>query len=587
MPLIVSPSNNEWARLLLGGGQMRIAYGVLLGVSALGFVAGAQPAVAKNGFSIIDAIHQAVQTHPGVGEASANRRATEAELRQNQGTLLPQVRIEAEIGPHRLDRHITPAPSNNGEWISGREASVAVRQLLYDGFTSINEIWRQAARVDAAAARVLERTELIALDAAEAYIDVTRYLQLVDLASRNVQTHRGILSNVQARFQGGRTGEGDLQQAQERVSSAEATLAEFRQALDEARGAYRQAVGLEPFNLRFPGRLRGLPKSKDDALAVALRHNPTIQAAGADAKAARYGFDATAGSFGPTISLEGRALAGVNTGNMDGHREEYSGKVVLSWDIFTGGQTSWRRVEAAERLTEETERHARLQRAAFEALDKAWAARTITNDRAAALSQQVESARKVVGAYTKEYELGQRTLIDLLNAENQLFNAMVSLVSTRGVAVFADYQLLATMGKLLEYLKAPEPAEAEPLSMAPFGLYPAKLPPVILRAPGPGPEPLSTFEPMPRTDATWPLPVTAPRTKVSNIQQLWPQMYAGAGSAAPAEAAPVQTASAQDQGHFPFASAAFESGAAWPTTTLSYAPAVAGLERGPFQRGTN
>lgn len=545
---------------------------------ALAAVVVASPAVAKNGFSIIDAIHQAVQTNPGVGEAAANRRATESELRQNQATLLPQVRVEAEIGPQRLDRYITPTPEDNGKWISGRQASVAVRQLLFDGFASINEIWRQAARVDAAAARVLERTELIALDAAEAYIDVTRYLQLVEFATRNVQTHRGIFGNVRARFEGGRTGDGDLQQASERVSSAEATLAEFRQRLDDARAAYRNAVGLEPFNLRFPGRLRGLPASKDDALAVALRHNPTIMAAGSDAKAARHGFDATAGSYAPTISLEGRALAGVNTGGYEGRRDEYSGKVVLSWDIFTGGQTTWRRAEAADRMIEQTERLARLQRDAFESLDKAWAARTITSDRSAALTRQVESARKVVDAYTKEYELGQRTLIDLLNAENQLFNAMVSLVSTRGVAVFADYQLLATMGKLLVYLKAPEPAEAEPLAVQPLGIFPMKIPPVYFRAPGPGPEPLSTFEPMPKTGDTWPL-LVAPKAKVSDIQDLWPkttQMAKASPAADGQKPAPVETAKKKETDHFPFASAfADTSENQWPTTSLSFAPAAA------------
>lgn len=546
---------------------------------ALALILTTSAAVARSGFSIIDAIHQAVQTNPGVGEAAANRRATETELRQNQSTLLPQVRIEAEIGPQRRDRHVTPEPLSNGRWVDGRQASVAVRQLLYDGFFSINEIWRQAARVDAAAARVLERTELIALDAAEAYIDVTRYLRLIELASRNVQTHRGILSNVRARFEGGRTGEGDLQQAQERVAATEAVLAEFRQRLDESRGAYRSAVGLEPFNLYFPGRLRGLPPSKDDALAVALRHNPTIMAAGLDARAARYGFDATAGEFGPTVSLEGRALAGVNTADIAGRRDEYSGKVVLSWDVFTGGQTSWRRAEAAERMAEQTERHARLQREAFEALDKAWAARTITSDRAAALDRQVDSARKVVAAYSKEYELGQRTLIDLLNAENQLFNALVSLVSTRGVAVFADYQLLATMGKLLEYLKAPQPAEAEPMPVVPFGIYPSKLPPVLLRAPGPGPEPLSVFEPMPTTGSTWPLPVAGPKAIVSNIQQLWPQNYTAAGEPAPRA---VQTVK-KDEPHFPFASAVSDkSDANWPTTALSFTPAAAGRANAPF-----
>jgi adhesin transport system outer membrane protein len=555
---------------------MRFNWSLALGV-VLGACGAVGPASAKDGFSIIDAIHQAVTTHPSIGEAAANRRATESELRQNQGTLLPQVRLEGSIGPQRLDRYINPQPTD-GKWRDGREISVVVRQLLYDGFTSINEIWRQAARTDAAAARVFERSELSALDAAEAYIDVTRYLQLVDLASRNVQTHRGIFGNVKARFEGGRTGEGDMQQASERVSSAEAALAEFRQKLDEARATYRNAVGLEPFNLRFPGRLRGLPATKDEALAVALRHNPTIMAAAGDAKAARHGFDATAGQFGPTITLEGSALTGHNTNNIEGRREEYSGKLVMRWDIFTGGQTSWRRVEAAERMTEQTERHARLQRAAFESLDKAWAARTITSDRAAALTRQVESARKVVSAYTKEYELGQRTLIDLLNAENQLFNALVSLVSTRGVAVFADYQLLATMGKLTEYLKEPLIAEAEPLSAGPLGLYPTKLPPVLLRAPGPGPEPLSTFEPMPSTGSVWPLPTeTKKKVAVSNIQDLWPQQYAGVSESKQ----PVQTA--DKGGHFPFASAgnSFDS-SNWPSTTLSFAPAAAAAPGSPF-----
>jgi hypothetical protein len=189
-----------------------------------------------------------------------------------------------------------------------------------------------------------------------------------------------------------------------------------------------------------------------------------------------------------------------------------------------------------------------------------------------------------VSAYSKEYELGQRTLIDLLNAENQLFNALVSLVSTRGVAVFADYQLLAAMGKLTEYLKAPLLAEAEPLSMAPLGLFPTKLPPVLLRAPGPGPEPLSTFEPMPKTGPAWPIPVfptPSTKQKVSDIQQLWPQYQAGV--AAPVIAnAETKTADAGNQ-HFPFATGAAGDTGYWPTTTLSFAPAAAGAAGAAFQ----
>lgn len=449
--------------------------------------------VRGQGFTISDAIKQAAETNPGVTEAAANRRATEAELRQNQSTLLPQVRLQAEAGPEKLKRfNAVPPPPGNNEWRNNaREGSIIVRQLVFDGLTSINEIWRQAARVDAAAARVHERTELIALDAAEAYVDVVRFLRLVALAEENVAAHRSIVGDVRQRFEGGRSGEGDFQQSQERLAGAQAVLADFRQRLDEARAKYRRSVGIEPHNLRFPGRLPALPPSKDDSLAIALRHNPTLRAAGADAEAAKFGFRATAGAFVPTITLEGKATAGVDSQDILGKREDLSGKVVMSWDVFRGGQDMWRRSEMADRMIEQTQRHARLQRDAFESLDKAWAARTITSDRIASLTRQSEAARRVIDSYTKEYQLGQRTLIDLLDSRNSYFNSLVSLVSTRAVAVFADYQLLAAMGHLLEYIKTAPPPEADPLAAKPFGLFPYRLPPVLLRDPDIAPEPLN------------------------------------------------------------------------------------------------
>lgn len=444
-------------------------------------------------FSITDAIQQAVLTNPGVGEASANRRATESELRQSQGSLLPQVRLQASAGPESLNRYITPAPVNNGAYQNGREVSVVVRQTLFDGFSGINEVWRQAARVDAAAHRVLERTELIGLDAAEAYIDVTRYLRLVALAEDNVRVHIDVRKNVRARFTGGRAGEGDTQQAEERVAAAEAVLADFRLSLDVARAKYRKVVGLEAVNVRFPGRLAGLPATKDASLTIAYRYNPTLRASQSDTDAAKRAFDATGGAFVPNVALEGRALRGVDSTIYSGQRDEISGKVVLSWDVFRGGQDTWKRNEAAERMIEQQKRNARLQRDALESIDKAWAARTITNDRVAALVRDVEAAKRTLAAYSKEYELGQRTLIDVLNSQNQLFNATVSLTSARGVTVFADYQLLAAMGQMLSYLKTAAPPEADPIENKPFGFLPIKLAPIRLSAPEPGPEPLNTI----------------------------------------------------------------------------------------------
>jgi adhesin transport system outer membrane protein len=239
--------------------------------------------------------------------------------------------------------------------------------------------------------------------------------------------------------------------------------------------------------------------TKDESLAVAIRFNPTIKAAEADARAAKYAFRSTSGAFVPNVYLEGRASTGTDANGYVGKRDDVSGKVVVSWDIFRGGQDAWRRNEMAERYVEGTMRHARLQRDAVESIDKAWAARTLTADRIAALNRQIASDRKVITSYQKEYELGQRSLVDLLNGQNQLFNGFISLISAQSVAVFADYQLLAAMGNLIEYVKAPPPADASPLNAEPFGLFPTKLPPIHLHDPISGPEPLPVrkAEPIP------------------------------------------------------------------------------------------
>jgi adhesin transport system outer membrane protein len=477
---------------------MKSAFLAVAGLIVALAPAGAEP------FSITDALREAAKSHPGVGEASANRRATEAELRQTQSTLLPQVRIEANYGREKFDQSASvisgsalPIPAlGTGVWRDGNQQSVVVRQLLFDGFASIHDIWRQSARVNAAAFRVRERTELIALDAAEAYVDVVRYLRLVGLADQNVATHEKIFSNVNSRFAGGRAGEGDLEQSRERVENARAQRDEFRRFLEDARSKYRKVVGLEPVNLRFPGPLGGMPGSRDESLAVAIRFNPTILAAQSDADAAKHAFRVTDGAFVPTLALEGRATRYDNTyPYINGvTHEDYSGRVVMSWDIFRGGQDVWRRSEMAERSTQATMAHARLQRDALESIDKAWAARTITRTRIADLTRQLEADRKTIAAFNKEYELGQRSLIDLLNAQNQYFNAAVSLTSARGVVVFADYQLLAAMGTLLEYLKAPPPVDAAPLDSIPLGFIGYKWPTLRVNLPQTGSEPLRVGE---------------------------------------------------------------------------------------------
>ncbi|PPD16088.1 MAG: hypothetical protein CTY25_03700 [Methylobacterium sp.] len=433
------------------------------------------------------AIREAVSSNPAIGEATANRRATDFELRQTQGQLLPQIRIQGDIGPERQRQFDSPVASlRSSTFDVGRQGNVTVRQLIFDGFQTANETWRQVARIDAASWRVKERSELVGLDTVQSYTDILRLQEMIGQANRNIAVHRKLFSDVQVRFAGGRAGRGDLDQVQERVLAAEAARAELQARLGEAVALFRRSVGREPKQLVWPARPRGVPASRQVALSQAIQNNPTLRAAGADTNAAEAQREASRGTNVPTITFEGRAAYGKNTQNYNGRYDDYSAKLSASWLIYSGGTDTARQNELAERVGEQQMRFSLLQRQTLESIDRAIAARASLDERIRALSGQVGATERVVSAYRSEYELGQRTLLDLLNAEQTRYNAAVGLINARGLVILADYQLLAATGSLLANVGVKLPSEANN-PMRGLRETGALLPPLNLIPPDPAP----------------------------------------------------------------------------------------------------
>lgn len=401
-----------------------------------------------------------VSSNPEVLESAANRRARDQELRRAQGAFLPKLDVGAEFGAERIDRPNSLLRSQNDTWRAAKQVNVTVRQLLFDGFGSVNEIYRQSARVDGAALRVMERTEAVALDGIEAYIDVIRHVAILAEARRNVGKHQSIMSEVQQRFSGGETGSADLSQSSERVAATKVVVADIRKSLLEATAKFRRVVGQDPVQLR-PARPASLPaRTLESIIAASVSANPQIQAALADADAAKFEFESTNSAFMPRVSLEGRAAFGDDIGGVEGRNNDYSAKLVMSWNLFNGGVDLARKREYGERLSEAQIRVDKVRRETKEAIERAWAAVSTVAERINAIQAQAEANRRVVDGYRQEYNIGQRSLLDVLNAENAYFNSRIDLISARAIYTFSTYQLRATAGNLLDYLGVTPPAEA-------------------------------------------------------------------------------------------------------------------------------
>lgn len=425
--------------------------GWVLATTAVALLAGS-PAGAM---TLEEAAGLAVQTNPQMEAARENRRAQDYELRQGRGLYLPRVDLSAEAGPEWSRTNTVD------DDLFRYDTRLSLTQLLFDGFAREAKIEQRAARVDGAALRVAERAETLALDTAEAFLDVMRYQDLVRLAEGNVATHEDILAQVQQRVDVGQSGVGDQQQAQSRLAAARDTLIQNRRDLRDAEARFERIVGVQAQGLVMPVSAAGqLPATEDEAVVTAINNSPTLRAVASGVDEAHAVHREATANYFPTLELEAAHTRGHNLDGARSINNDTSVLMKLSWNIFNGGIDEARRTETAHRIGEARAQTMNTERAVAEETRISWNALETARSRTDILREQVSFNQQVVETYRQEFTIGVRGLLDLLDGENELFLSRSALASSEYVTEFAVYRVLAVMGTLTAALGAPVPEEA-------------------------------------------------------------------------------------------------------------------------------
>jgi adhesin transport system outer membrane protein len=449
--------------------------GTLMPLAALG-VLGTPVA---NAAPLEDVVKRVVKENPEILEAAANKRAIDHELRQARGLYRPQVDLSLGAGPEWSLNSTTRARDGRGAndsagvWRTRLESRITLQQVLFDGFARESEVERQAARVDAAAKRVRERSEFVALDLIEAYLNILRYQAHVDLAKQNVSAHEEHLRNVQERVKAGQRGVGDLQQAQSRLADAKATLVEANRDREEAEIFYRRLLGEEPVDLSRPAVDAGvLPDSVDAAVKTALANNPTLELGAADLDVSKAELSASKSDLYPTVKLEVSASRNNHLDGSDDVSHDLLAMLKMDYNLYRGGIDKAKTHEYMERLSESRGRMLRLERAVEEETRQSWSAMLSAKDRLAALEEQVIANSQVLATYRQEFLVGQRDLVDVLDAENELFTSRTRMVTSDYATLFGAYRVLASTGELLNTLGVKPGADAAATMRDKYGVTP-------------------------------------------------------------------------------------------------------------------
>ena len=424
----------------------------------------AGPALAQ---SLDEVVERVVREHPEVRAAAASRRAIDAEYDQARAGFRPTVNAEAATGYQYEDSDATRQRVSRGAGDSGHitswanEARLTLSQMLFDGGETASTVERERGRQASAAWRVADTAQFQGLRAAEVYLEVLRRRELVRLAEENFQIHIDILGRSRERAEGGVGRAADLDQAEARHARAAASLIQARGDLLEAQDNFQRVVGDAPGELTDPEPpAEDLPADLTVALQRGQAAHPAVRTALADIDVARANVESAKAPYLPRIDLE---MIGIRSNALEstaGDTTSLSALLRMRYNLYRGGADEARERETLERVQVGRAALDNVRRIIDEDVRIAWHALQTASDRQPALRQHVISADRVRYAYRDQFDIGDRSLLDLLDSENELFAAQSNEVTGRYLVMLAHYRVLTATGDLLAALDIEAPDDA-------------------------------------------------------------------------------------------------------------------------------
>lgn len=403
--------------------------------------------------SLKSAAQQTVITHPQILEDEYNRHAVGQTVRQAIGEYLPSVDILAGSGREYSDNPATRGAGKGTTAFTRNEGAARLRQLIFDGGAVTHRIDSAHYNVNEADQIIDESEQRLAFEAANSYINVLRRKELVGIRKKSVQAHREIGAKVKERFESGAGRKSEVKLVAARQALAQSQLEEQVGLQKNARDNYKAVVGHLPTGgMNLPALPKNIPHTLQAAVKESLIHNPAIEGAKQASLSSAENVKITQADFYPNFYLDLEYGYDNNLDGVKGHNEETLAMVRMEYNILRGGIDVARVKESKARLTAAQFNQDKVQREVVEDTEVSWNNLKTTQRRLYSLKIHRDESLNVYIAYLKQFELGQRTLFDLLNAQVEYYNASASYADARYDLHRDTYRLLASMGTLSKIL---------------------------------------------------------------------------------------------------------------------------------------
>ncbi|WP_067101201.1 TolC family outer membrane protein [Marinomonas atlantica] len=406
-----------------------------------------------------EATYTAIENNPQVRQSIAlYKESLESTEVTRRSGFYPSIDFNAGIG-----HESTYDYQGSGEDVSltRRELGLTLTQPIFNGFNSTNNVKRLKAEAEANRWNALNQIENKALDVAEAYTNVLRNRELVILAESNLETHDRIYEQIRTATESGVGRQSDFSQISARLAKAEANRLSALDNLHAAEANYKVVVGdLPPKELIHPEPDRSLlPTSMAEAIDQALQGSPALDSARWDVEATEHSIDAADSSFYPELNFVVESSFNNNIDGREGSSEDLTAMLRLNYNLYNGGADRRAQNIAVQQNIQASEIQRNAVREAELSARLSWASYEAALGSKIHLQRYVTATKESQLSYAQQFNLGRRTLLDVLDSENELFEARQDYVNADFDELYSVFRLFNTKGDLMRAMRIYQPED--------------------------------------------------------------------------------------------------------------------------------
>ncbi|HCE5508287.1 TPA: TolC family outer membrane protein [Legionella pneumophila] len=416
-------------------------------------------AMITSSYTTADTLYEAVQygmiANPDILLNTAKGLSAKQAIDKAKGGLYPSIDVTGGFGRQRsvnpTSAAIDDTPSTTLNIV---ESAVELRQRLFAGGGIINEVKRNQYLTEAQKWKTQGIAEDLALEITKNYFAVLLHERLYAYSIENLKAHKAVFKMIKERADAGITRTAEVDQANARLALAEANKISALADLQEVKINYAKTVGKWPENLQMPHvpARKSLPNNLARIIEKGLDNHPTVKSSYADIKEAKAQYDVARAAYYPEVNLVLNSSKNKNLGGLIGPNDSDTVAVRMNYNAFRGGADAARIRETAYQVQEAYETKNRTLLELKETIRLAWNAYVASALRIQPLKQHVTASRKTRTAYQDEFKVGKRTLLDLLDSQNEYYQSQIELARAENDEILSRYRILNGMGCLLKYL---------------------------------------------------------------------------------------------------------------------------------------